>query len=84
MDEQSASGTADLTSLAARAAILASELDILQFICGQESTQTDISNVAQELSLLAKVLTGLNQAVTPKREQYTMAFDEDLAEILNH
>ena len=84
MDEQSASANTGLTSLAAKATNLAMELDKLQFTCGHESTAQDISNITEELMLLEKVLNGLNQAISSKQEQYTRAFDEDLAEICNH
>jgi hypothetical protein len=74
----------DLMSLAYQAETLSRGLNKLRQECGHETTSTDISHVAEELMLLSAELNGLDKAVASNKEQYTTAFNEDLAEIYRH
>lgn len=70
------------TQLAGQAATLSGELYALQEQCKHESTTEEISSVADELARLSTTLWTLSNAITASPDQYTDAFNQDLAEIV--
>ena len=73
--------SASVKDLAARAAELSTKLYAIQEDIDHTTTSDDISFVAAELALLSTTLWKLNEAISANPQQYTDAFNEDLAEI---
>jgi hypothetical protein len=74
--------TSATVSLAGRAAELSTGLLCIQERCGHDSTGSDISSVASELTLLSTTLWRLHEAMVADIDSYTASFNQDLTEIL--
>lgn len=77
----SLSPPADLVRLSEQAASLSTDLYAVQERSQHETTAREISSIADELSRLSTTLWHLHVAINADSEQYTEAFQEDLAEI---
>lgn len=73
----------DLVRLSEQAASLSTDLYAVQEKNQRESTAGEITSIADELSRLSTTLWHLHVAINADSEQYTDAFQEDLAEITN-
>lgn len=69
--------------LAAQAATLARELNLLAEQVGHELITTDLTNIASEMTLLSTTLSRLHEAMGTNASAYTAAFRQDLEEITN-